>query len=118
MKCESCRYSVDIKNDSEYGQIQCDITDKVRAADSICDCDYERSLWEKRERLSIEHSIITDQYLEGSISSVCIICGSTVDNEYCTTKICNECRDAIQFVKEHKGVVTFVKDKFKDELVN
>ena len=102
MKCNECDYAADYIDDSEVDKKQCDITDEVHEAEFDCNCEVQRRMYDKRNRLITEYEAIKDQ---ATLSSTCIICGKTVDTEYGTTKVCYMCKNAIQFITDKRDVL-------------
>ena len=102
MKCNECDYAADYIDDSEVNKKQCDITDEVHEAVFDCNCEAQRSMYDKRNRMFMEYENIKNQ---ATLSFVCIICGSTVDSEYGVTKVCSRCREAIKFVSDNLDIL-------------
>ena len=98
MKCNECDYAADYIDDSEVDKKQCDITDEVHEAEFSCNCEVQRRMYDKRNRLIMEYEDIKNQT---TLSSTCIICGKTVDGEYGTTKVCLSCKEAVQFISNN-----------------
>ena len=98
MKCNECDYAADYIDDSNVDKKQCDITDEVHTADFECNCETQRHMYDKRNRLFMEYETVREQ---SSLMSTCIICGRTVDHEYGTTKVCYMCKEAVHFVRDN-----------------
>ncbi len=105
MKCNECEYAADYIDDSEENKKQCDITDEVHVAEFDCNCDTQRQMFDKRNRLLREYETIKNQ---ATLSSTCIICGKTVDNEYGTTKVCYTCKEAIHFLSNNISTLDLI----------
>ena len=102
MNCNECDYAADYIDDSEVDKKQCDITDEVHEAEFACNCEAQRRMYDKRNRLIMEYETIKDK---ATLSSTCIICGKTVDGEYGSTKVCFMCRHAIQFITDKRDIL-------------
>jgi hypothetical protein len=98
MKCNECDYAADYIDDSDVDKKQCDITDEVHEAGFECNCEVQRGMYDKRNKIIMEYNSIKEQT---TLSSTCIICGDTVDNEYGATKVCCACKEAIEFVRNN-----------------
>lgn len=102
MKCSKCYYAADYIDDSEVDKKQCDITDEVHEAEFDCNCEVQRRMYDKRNRLIAEYEATKDK---ATLSSACIICGKTVDGEYGTAKVCHMCKNAVQFITDKRDVL-------------
>ena len=102
MKCTECDYAADYIDDSEIDKKQCDITDEVHEAEFDCNCEAQRRMYDKRNRLIAEYETVKNQ---ATLASTCIICGKAVDSEYGTTKVCYTCKNAIQFIIDKRDVL-------------
>ena len=112
MKCSECVYAADYIDNSAEDKKQCDITDEVHVAGFECNCVMQRQLYDKRNDLINRYNEIKNQ---GGLSSVCIICGSTVDNEYGVAKVCPMCKEAVQFISANLDVLTLVVQERSDQ---
>ena len=61
MKCNKCDYAADYIDDSEVDKKQCDITDEVHEAEFECNCEIQRNMYDKRNRLIMEYENIKAQ---------------------------------------------------------
>lgn len=111
MKCNECEYAADYIDDSEENKKQCDITDEVHHEDFDCNCATQRQMYDKRNRLILEYETIKSQ---STLSSTCIICGKTVDNEYGTTKVCYTCKEAIHFLSNNIHALDLIVREYED----
>ena len=98
MKCNECMYAADYIDDSEVDKKQCDITDEVHDADFECNCEVQRGMYDRRNCIIAEYESIKNKT---TLSSTCIICGNTVDSEYNVTKVCPNCKEAVNFVRNN-----------------
>ena len=118
MKCNECSYAADYIDGAEPVKKQCDITSEVHEADFECNCVAQRQLYDKRERMISEYQTIKQAAASGGLSSVCIICGQTVDHEFGVTKVCATCKETIQFITEKKSAIMSLVTKYEQALAD
>ena len=96
MKCKNCQY---LENNAE-NTIKCIITEEIRPTNSECNCEYTRSLYEKRKRLAKEYNIIKERIAVDLPSVTCVVCGDVLTEELGTTRVCSACKEAMNAVKQ------------------
>jgi hypothetical protein len=112
MKCSSCPYTDNLVYTSNPPQVKCSITGKFHYYDDECDCVLNAAESVKinipKEDIDLEklREILETPIMSPSAvaySTSCIICGSEIAVDLCEnhTKVCDDCKRAIKFIKEH-----------------
>jgi hypothetical protein len=127
MTCGMCPFNDGMCYTSNPPKRKCTITGEFHFYDDECNCEYSRLLKEKETsgesliecfpesaiRLNADHiaaseyefpDIVTEYICEPitTFGTPCIICGETVfvDIYGAGPKVCNSCKEAVQFVKD------------------
>lgn len=112
MNCGSCPHTDNLVYTSNPPQVKCGITGKFHYYDNECDCVLnapepvqikvpEEEVDLKKLRELLESPIITTAVTTAWTS--CLICGSEIPVGLCENhdKVCDDCKKAIKFIKEH-----------------
>ena len=111
MKCCSCPHTDNLVYTSNPPQVKCSITGKFHYYDDECDCVLnaaepakikipEENIDLEKMREMLETPIMP---VPTAVCTNCIICGSEIAVGLCEnhTKVCDDCKKAIKFIKEH-----------------